>query len=73
MSSIGYTHLTLDLKVDSSTLLQTYSNPMIENEHYQITININGAVDILDKSINTLYNNQAIIEENGDYESSFNY
>ena len=71
--SIGYTQLTIDLKGDSSVPLQAASNTMIENEYYQITINPNGSLDILDKANDILYKNQGIIEENGDDGDSFNY
>ncbi|ELA55044.1 TPA: mannosylglycerate hydrolase [Enterococcus faecium] len=71
--SIGYTQLTIDLKGDSSAPLQAASNTMIENEYYQITINPNGSLDILDKANDILYKNQGIIEENGDDGDSFNY
>ncbi|MGM0173037.1 mannosylglycerate hydrolase [Enterococcus sp. DIV0800] len=71
--SIGYTQLTIDLKGDSSTALQTSKTPTLENEHYQITVNPNGSLDILDKANEVLYKNQGIIEENGDDGDSFNY
>ncbi|MBO0412933.1 mannosylglycerate hydrolase [Enterococcus hulanensis] len=71
--SMGYTQLTIDLKGDSSAPIQELSNNTIENEHYRITINKNGSLDILDKANEVLYQNQGIIEENGDDGDSFNY
>ncbi|MEB3362693.1 hypothetical protein SDC49_17435 [Lactobacillus sp. R2/2] len=40
----------------------------IENEYYQISVNTNGSLNILDKLNKKLYSNQAILEENGDGE-----
>lgn len=71
--SLGYTQLTIDLKGDSSAPIQELSSDTIENEHYRITINKNGSLDILDKANEVLYQNQGIIEENGDDGDSFNY
>ena len=71
--SLGYTQLTIDLKGDSSVPIQELSSDTIENEHYRITINKNGSLDILDKANEVLYQNQGIIEENGDDGDSFNY
>lgn len=71
--SLGYTQLTIDLKGDSSAPTQELSSDTIENEHYRITINKNGSLDILDKANEVLYQNQGIIEENGDDGDSFNY
>lgn len=71
--SMGYTQLTIDLKGDSSAPNQELSSDTIENEHYRITINRNGSLNILDKANEVLYQNQGIIEENGDDGDSFNY
>lgn len=71
--SMGYTQLTIDLKGDSSAPIQELSSDTIENEHYRITINKNGSLNILDKANEVLYQNQGIIEENGDDGDSFNY
>lgn len=71
--SMGYTQLTIDLKGDSSAPTQELSSDTIENEYYRITINKNGSLDILDKANEVLYQNQGIIEENGDDGDSFNY
>ena len=71
--SLGYTQLTIDLKGDSNAPIQELSSDTIENEHYRITINKNGSLDILDKANEVLYQNQGIIEENGDDGDSFNY
>lgn len=71
--SMGYTQLTIDLKGDSSAPIQELSSDTIENEHYRIIINKNGSLDILDKANEVLYQNQGIIEENGDDGDSFNY
>ncbi|WP_259335387.1 glycoside hydrolase family 38 C-terminal domain-containing protein [Lactobacillus bombicola] len=46
---------------------------MIENEFYRIEVNDDGSLNILDKSNQYLYQNQAILEENGDDGDSYNY
>lgn len=71
--SMGYTQLTVDLSGNSHAPLRENTNHTIENDHYQITVNKNGSLDILDKACNVLYRNQGIIEENGDDGDSFNY
>ena len=68
-----YTQLTVDLSGNSHAPLRENTNHTIENDHYQITVNKNGSLDILDKASNVLYRNQGIIEENGDDGDSFNY
>ena len=45
----------------------------IENEYYQISVNTDGSLNILDKLNKKLYSNQAILEENGDGGDSYNY
>ncbi|EOI53503.1 mannosylglycerate hydrolase [Enterococcus gilvus] len=71
--SMGYTQLMIDLTGNSGTPMQPATDRTIENDGYQITVNPNGSLDILDKANGLLYKNQGIIEENGDDGDSFNY
>ena len=51
----------------------TTTDTQIENEYYQISVNADGSLNILDKLNGKLYPNQAILEENGDGGDSYNY
>ncbi|KAF9405023.1 hypothetical protein HW555_014050, partial [Spodoptera exigua] len=73
LPSMGYTQLTIDLKGNSCQKLAMSQNQQIENDYYQISVNENGTLDILEKASGRLYKNQGIIEENGDNGDSFNY
>lgn len=71
--SVGYTQIMVDLAGNSHNKIEQNQHSTIENDFYTITINENGSLDIFEKQSNTLYKNQAIIEENGDNGDSFNY
>ena len=72
--AMGYTQLVLELnKKNSCKIRKCTDNSEIENKYYRIIANENGSVDILDKSSNKLYKNQAVIEDNGDDGDSYNY
>lgn len=71
--SVGYTQVTMDLTRNSHKKMVQKKVSSVENDFYKITINENGSLDIFEKQSNTLYKNQAIIEENGDNGDSFNY
>lgn len=73
LPSVGYTQLTVDLKGNSHAELSVRKDHLLENEFYQIKINENGSLDVLDKISGNLYAGQAILEENGDDGDSFNY
>ncbi|AYW46584.1 mannosylglycerate hydrolase [Tetragenococcus koreensis] len=73
LSSMGYMQLTLDLKGNTLKDLEDKKNHILENEYYKVTINPNGSLEILDKTNQNIYHEQAIIEENGDDGDSFNY
>ena len=73
LPSVGYTQLIIDLTGDTHEKISQKEMSTIENEYYTITINENGSLDIFEKQSQTLYKNQAVIEENGDNGDSFNY
>ncbi|MGG5319009.1 mannosylglycerate hydrolase [Enterococcus sp. AZ072] len=73
LPSLGYTQLTIDLSGNSYQTFERTTNRTIENNYYRITVNANGSFDIFDKAAQVLYNEQGIIEENGDDGDSFNY
>ena len=69
--AFGYLQLTLSFEASSKQEL-TPSN-CLENEFYQIYINENGSLNILDKSNHHMYYNQAVITDSGEDGDSFNY
>ena len=72
-TNIGYKSFYLDLGGNSHDKLEENLASRIENEFYSITVNANNTLDILDKKSGKLYQNQGIIQENGDAGDSFNY
>ena len=72
--AFGYKQLSLLSEQDQEIDLPTrQTGTKIENEFYQISVNVDGSLDILDKLNNHLYQKQAILEENGDDGDSYNY
>lgn len=72
--AFGYKQLSLLSERDQEIDLPTrQTGTKIENEFYQISVNVDGSLDILDKLNNHLYQKQAILEENGDDGDSYNY
>lgn len=71
--SFGYTQYTIDLSGDTYKSLAEVADRSLENDYYQIDIENDGSLTILDKQTNYRYQNQAILEENGDDGDSFNY
>ena len=72
--AFGYKQLSLISEQDQEIDLPTrQTGTKIENEFYQISVNVDGSLDILDKLNNHLYRKQAILEENGDDGDSYNY
>lgn len=72
--AMGYTQLVFELnKRDICKVSECEKNNEIENKYYKIIANENGSVDILDKTSNKLYKNQAVLEDNGDDGDSYNY
>ena len=72
--AFGYKQLSLVSEQDQEIDLPTrQTGTKIENEFYQVSVNVDGSLDILDKLNNHLYRKQAILEENGDDGDSYNY
>lgn len=72
--AFGYKQLSLVSEQDQEIDLPTrQTGTKIENEFYQISVNVDGSLDILDKLNNHLYQKQAILEDNGDDGDSYNY
>lgn len=72
--AFGYKQLSILSEQDQEIDLPTrQTGTKIENEFYQISVNVDGSLDILDKLNNHLYRKQAILEENGDDGDSYNY
>lgn len=71
--AMGYTQLVFELNKKNDCNLEKVTSNEIENKYYKIIANNNGSIDILDKTSNKLYKNQAIIEDNGDDGDSYNY
>ena len=72
--AFGYKQLSLISEQDQEIDLPTrQTGTKIENEFYQVSVNVDGSLDILDKLNNHLYRKQAILEENGDDGDSYNY
>jgi mannosylglycerate hydrolase len=70
---VGYCQVVFELNKKNKLLVEEFKDNIIENKYYKIAANENGSIDILDKSSNRLYSNQAILEENGDDGDSYNY
>lgn len=68
---LGYVQYTLD--VNDSSRVPMEETGKLENEFYVITAAENGSLTILDKVSGILYENQAVLVENGDDGDSFNY
>lgn len=73
LPALGYVQLHLNLTGNTLQKQVEETDPIIENDFYKIQVNAHHSLDILDKQLNRLYQNQAIIEENGDDGDSFNY
>ena len=71
--AMGYTQLVFELNKKNDCTIDKVNSNEIENKYYKIIANNNGSIDILDKTSNKLYKNQAIIEDNGDDGDSYNY
>ena len=72
--ALGYVQYRLVTEGSTAAeLVQTSKDSALENEFYRITVNANGSLRIEDKVTGTVYDNQAVLEENGDDGDSFNY
>ncbi|XP_031773207.1 uncharacterized protein LOC116414617, partial [Apis florea] len=74
LPAFGYQQFYLIPLVDQEIALTSRkTGRTIANEFYRISVNDDGSLNILDKMNQHLYQNQAIIEENGDAGDSYNY
>ncbi len=73
LPAFGYKNFHIDLSGNTNQEQVKTENQVIENEFYNITVNANNTIDILDKISEKIYKNQAILQENGDDGDSFNY
>ena len=71
LPALGYAQYTLDRT--SSSAVAMVKKDALENEFYSITVADNGSLTIFDKRSGILYENQAVLVENGDDGDSFNY
>ena len=71
LPALGYAQYTLDRT--SSSAIAMVKKDALENEFYSITVADNGSLTIFDKRSGILYENQAVLVENGDDGDSFNY
>lgn len=69
--ALGYVQYFLETKEDGHIPMKKAEK--LENEFYKITIAENGSLIITDKVSQTVYENQAVLVENGDDGDSFNY
>lgn len=69
--ALGYVQYSLDGNGNSAVPME--ETEKLENEFYVITAAKTGALTILDKESGILYENQAVLVENGDDGDSFNY
>lgn len=73
LPTFGYKNFYIDLTGNTHSIQTISTKQCIENEFYTITVNEHHTLDIFDKRTGHLYQNQAVIEENGDDGDSFNY
>lgn len=72
--AMGYAQYRMVLgKSSASELKELASDSSIENEFYSIAINADGSLKVTEKETGYVYDNQAVLEENGDDGDSFNY
>ncbi|MBU3101981.1 MULTISPECIES: mannosylglycerate hydrolase [Clostridium] len=71
--SMGYCQVVFELNKKNNFLHEESEGNVIENNYYKIYAKSNGTIDILDKTSNKIYKNQAVFEENGDAGDSYNY
>lgn len=71
LPALGYAKYSLDRTASSARTM--VEKDTLENEYYSISVAANGSLTILDKESGILYENQAVLVENGDDGDSFNY
>lgn len=74
--SMGYTQIVFDFTEEAQsehTHNKRTNSAQIENEHYTILLQDNGALTITDKASGRVYADQMVFEDNGDDGDSYNY
>ena len=69
--AFGYVQRQVSLGISGEQPVNLLSK--LENEFYSINVNANGSLCIFDKINKHIYDNQAVVIENGDDGDSFNY
>lgn len=69
----GYDVLKIETVENASTNYIMNTCDTLDNEYYKIQINQNGSLTVTEKESGMIYENQAILMENGDDGDSFNY
>jgi mannosylglycerate hydrolase len=73
ISPFGYEVLKIETVENASTNYLMTTCDILENEYYKIQINENGSLTVTEKASGKVYENQAVLMENGDDGDSFNY
>lgn len=72
--ALGYAQYRLMLEGTTQEPMEPMgSDAVLENEFYRMSVNADGSLRIEDKLTGVVYDNQAVLEENGDDGDSFNY
>lgn len=72
--ALGYAQYRLVLEGTTRAAFEPMAaDAVLENEFYRMSVNADGTLRIEDKGTGVVYDNQAVLEENGDDGDSFNY
>lgn len=71
--AMGYSQFYLIPNTGHSEEIKSSSENWIENKFFKISVNPDGSLKIIRKSDNRIFDNQAILEDNGDDGDSYNY
>lgn len=71
--AMGYKQLYINENAKKNEVIKAVNDRILENDNFKIAIQDNGSLTITDKASGKVYENQAVLEENGDDGDSFNY
>lgn len=71
--AMGYKQLYINENEKKNEVIKAVNDRVLENDNFKIAIQDNGSLTITDKASGKVYENQAVLEENGDDGDSFNY
>lgn len=71
--AMGYKQLYINENLKKNKTIKAINERTLENNNFKIVIQKNGSLTITDKASGKVYENQAVLEENGDDGDSFNY